>query len=333
MDERIAQMEIGATRPGLAGKVRLARPRFHIADRYGLGGLGVGITVYGTAAALLIFRAPTILGDGWSWLALVIIPILTLLIAGLRTGTALSLVLVYAFASATAMAVQGYRLGWGEIAQLDYVFSHFATVFFLASGVALTALLRSRQDHLEKAQQLVERFVSTDEVTGLLTRTAFQAAASRELGRSHRASRPFLLLSIDLTAYFQPAKGSAAIASAERMLGEILCSQTRETQDLWTMWSDDVYLGLLAETGEQAVEPALGRVLGRISAAPEFAGEALVDSARFGVAAYPEDGMDLDPLIQLALAEPLSLDELRVRLHSTSWNRPVVSARKAPVAT
>jgi hypothetical protein len=327
MQNQSIDIRFGASRPGGSGTTQKTGSRTRFADLSGLGGIGVGVAVYGVATALLIFRAPSILGDRWSWLALVLVPVLTALIAGLRTGSALALVLVYAFASATAMAVQGYRLGWSEIAQLQFVLSHFATVFFLASGVALTGLLRARHEQLERARQLAERYVSEDEVTGLLTHSAFQAAASRELSRSHRAARPLILLSVDLTEYFAPAKGSAAMASAERMLGEILCSQTRENQDLWTMWSEGVYLGLLAETDDQAVEPALRRVLGRIVSASEFAGQSVANTARFAVAAFPEDASSIEALIELALAPPVSLDELRDSLRSPSWSPPVVSIR------
>jgi GGDEF domain-containing protein len=292
-----------------------------------LGGVGIGVTIYGLAAALLIMRAPAIVGERWSWIAVLLVPVLTILIAWLQTGTALALVLIYAFGSASTMAIQGYRLGWTEVAQLDYVFSHFATMLFMASAVALTALLRSRQEQLEQARQLVERYVSKDANTGLLTRSAFLAAASRELSRSFRTSRPFLLLSIDLTTYFSAAAGSAALLSAQRMLGEILSTQTRENQDLWTMWADNVYLGLLTETDEEAVEPALGRVTKRIQTAPEFAGEALVDSARFAVASFPADGATVESLIDQALTDPLPLRELLERIRKPSWKTPQVVDR------
>lgn len=304
-----------------------ARSCFHLAHRYGLGGVGAGVTVYGLAAALLVLRAPAIVGERWSWLVVLLIPVLTILMAWLQTGTALALVLIYAFGSATTMAVQGYRLGWNEVAQLDYVYSHFATMVFMASTVALTALLRSRQEQLEQAQQLVERYVSKDATTGLLTRSAFVAAAERELSRSVRTARPFLLLSMDLTAYFAAATGSAAVSSAQRMLAEILSTQTRENQDLWTMWKDNVYLGLLTETDEQAVEPALGRVTKKIQVAPEFAGQALVESARFGVASYPADGATVESLIDQALLDPVPLSTLLERLGEPTWKTPRVIER------
>jgi hypothetical protein len=333
MEEQSAQLELsiaGSHRPAAASA---ARSRFRIAHRHGLGGIGVGVTVYGLAAALLIMRAPAILGDRWAWVALLLVPALTVLIARLQTGTALALVLVCAFGSATVMAIQGYRLGWGEIAQLGYVLSHFATVFFMASSVALTALVRSQQERLEQARLLVEKYVSKDETTGLLTQSAFLAATSKELSRSFRTARPFLLLSIDLTAYFAPAAGSASMASAESILGDILCSQTRDNQDLWTKWAGNVYLGLLAETDEQAVEPALGRVLGKILDAPAFSGRAVVDSARFSVASFPVDGSTIDSLIDLALQNPVSLEELLRRLRDPSWSAPTVTQSKPEMAT
>lgn len=309
MDERIGRGLLPSARAGAAVK-KEEQPGV----RVGVGGIGLALGVYGIATALMIFRAPEILGERWAWLAVVVVPVLTLLVTFLRTGTALAMVLVYAFFSATAMAVQGYRLGWGEAIQAEYVLSHFATVFFMAGAVALVAQLRSRQEALDRAQELVGRYMSEDEATGLLTVEAFKTAASREVGRSHRTSRPLLLLAIDLSGYFGPGYDSAATVIAERMLGTILCSQTRGDQDLWTMWDKDVYLGLLAETDEQAIEPALERVLTKLVQAPEFAGQAVIDRARFGAASYPMDGYNLDLLLALTLGDLVSLEELRWRI-------------------
>jgi hypothetical protein len=118
------------------------------------------------------------------------------------------------------------------------------------------------------------------------------------------------------------------MASAERMLGEILCSQTRDNQDLWTKWADNVYLGLLAETDEQAVEPALGRVLGKILEAPAFSGRAVVESARFSVSSFPADGSAIDSLVDLALQNPVPLEELLRQLSDPSWSSPTVTQPK-----
>lgn len=293
-----------------------------LSARRGLAGIGVALCVYSVATALLVYRAPAMLGDDWSWLALVLIPVLTLLMGGLRTGTAMALVVLYAFASATVMAVQGYRLGWTEVTQVGHVLSHFSTVFFMAGAVALIAQIRSLQYRMEQSQELVRRYVSEDDVTGLLTREAFERAASRELSRSCRTSRPFLLLAIDLSEYFRPGGGSAAVAVAERMLGQILSAQTRGNQDLWTMWDKDVYLGLLTETDYQGVEPVLGRVLSRIAQSPEFAGQALVESARFGVASCPADGYALDALLELSTSNLVPLQELRSRLEGSALTSP-----------
>lgn len=249
------------------------------------------------------------LGERWAWLALLLVPALTILVGAVQTGTALALILVYAFASASALAVQGYRVDWGEVVQAQNVFSHFVTVLFMASAVALVSLLRSRQFALQHARDLVRRYVSEDEVSGLLTTVAFEAAASRELNRSRRTSRPFLLVSIDVSDYFKPGLGSATIGVAERMLGNILSAETRGNYDLWTMWKSELYLGLLIETGEQAVRPALERVINRITESPEFDGAELVKKARFAFSSYPEDGTTLKALLAVAAGNQRPLEE------------------------
>lgn len=272
--------------------------------------VALALGVYGTATALLLQRVPAILGSDWSWLGLLLVPTLTVLMAGLRTGTALAIVLVYAFVSATVMAVQGYLLGWNEVVQAQNILSHFATVFFLASAVALVSLLRSRQAALQQARELVRRYLSRDEVTGLLTPGAFEAAVSRELNRSHRTSRPFLLLSIDVSEYFRPGQGSAAAGIAQKRLGEILSAETRENYDLWTLWKDNLYLGLLIETDALAVRPALRRVLGRVAKTSEFDGAELAARARFGVSSYPRAGVTLEDLLVAVATDLQPLEDL-----------------------
>jgi len=322
MDEGLSQVlpQRVRARTALRSAALVAWPRDFIR-------VGLTLAVYGAATALLLERAPAILGNGWSWLALLLVPALTLLVAGLQTGTALALVLIYAFASATALAVQGYRLGWSETVQAQNIFSHFATVFFLASAVALIALLRSRQLALRQARGLVRRYVSEDEVSGLLTPAAFEAAASRELNRSHRTSRPFLLLSIDVSEYFKPGLGSATIEGAQRMLGSILSAETRGDYDLWTMWKADLYLGLLIETDEQAVYPALGRVLDRMAKAPEFNGAALVDKARFGLSSYPGDAAALETLLAAAVTNLRPFEDL-LKDHEGTSSREQPGAKR-----
>jgi GGDEF domain-containing protein len=260
------------------------------------------LSMYGLAVALLLYRAPAIFGSDWSWLGFLVVPMLTVLVGGLQTGTALALVLVYAFAYATSLAVQGYRLGWGQMAQVEGIASHFATVFFLASAVALMSLLRSNHTRLVRAEELVRRNMSQDEISGLLTPASFEAAAVRELIRSRRTSRGFLVLALDVRDYLRPADGSAAVPNAERIVGRILTEATRSDFDLWTMAEPGLYLGLLVEADEQAVGPCLERVLAFFARTYELNSAVLARKARFGYSSYPEGGDHVEALISAAMS-------------------------------
>lgn len=313
------------------GSVVGALKQFVRPDRTGLTAVGAGLVVYSMSAILLALRAPTVLGSKWSWLAVLAIPAVTLLIACLRTGTALALVLVYAFALVTFMAIQSYRNGWDELTQASYVFSHLSLIFFLGSTVALTTFMRSRHAALAHAQELVSRYVMQDETTGLLTNAAFMAAAERELGRSCRTARPFVLLSIDMSGYFEAGRGSASLGSGRLKIADLLSCQTREGQDLWTMWSEDVYLGLLVETDAQAVEPVSTRVLERLTTAPEFCGQELVDRARFSVASYPVDGISMESLVAHAIENGQPLEHLLLQVNTPITVKERLSGTKALV--
>ena len=83
--------------------------------------IGLALALYGVATALLIQRAPVILGSERSWLVFLPAPVLTLLVEGLQTGTALALVLAYDFVSATAMSMRSVPLNPEEFARYDLV--------------------------------------------------------------------------------------------------------------------------------------------------------------------------------------------------------------------
>ena len=94
------------------------------------------------------------------------------------------------------------------------------------------------------------------------------------------------------------------------MLGDILCDETRESYDLWTRRKTDLYLGLLIETDEQVVHPALQRVLDRLAKAPELDGATLIEKARFGFSSYPGDGITLVTLLAAATSDLRPLADL-----------------------
>lgn len=268
------------------------------------------LVLYGAAAALLINRAPSVLGENWSWIAILLVPALTFLVARLQTGTALALALLYAFASATVMAVQAYRLGWGVTIQAEGILSHFSTVFFLASAVALVSVVRAQHLAALEMQELVRRHVSKDEVSGLLTSEGFIGVISRELARSRRTGRPFLLLSLDIGDYLASAEGSATLGNAARTLGTILSTATRSDCDLWTMHRAGLYVGLLTETNAQAISSVSQRILDRLQKTPEFDGDTLVKNTRFGFTVCSGHLTTPQALLEAAIADMWPRDTL-----------------------
>jgi diguanylate cyclase (GGDEF)-like protein len=140
-----------------------------------------------------------------------------------------------------------------------------------------------------------EDFAEHDELTGLLNRRAFNQELPREIERFRRFGQGFALLMVDLDRFkeFNDAHGHLAGDMALREAGRVL-NESARLYDRLTRYGGEEFAIILPQTNAQEAEAVAERI--RLAMANNL-GPVTVS---VGVASYPQDGLDMDGLVQSA---------------------------------
>lgn len=145
---------------------------------------------------------------------------------------------------------------------------------------------------------------TTDRLTGLASRTAFEQRLQEELGRARRYERPLTvaLLDVDHFKRLNDAHGHAGGDLVLRVLAETLVAALRRT-DTVARYGGEEFALILPETSPAAA-------LGRIEALRRMVAATPIDTGRgggpvhvtvsVGVAGWPEDGADIGEVLARA---------------------------------
>ncbi|MCF6328767.1 MAG: GGDEF domain-containing protein, partial [Henriciella sp.] len=121
-------------------------------------------------------------------------------------------------------------------------------------------LLASYSNKLIRVQEKLYALATTDPLTGLLNRRAFEALYDRESARSARKNQPISLLMLDLD-YFKDINnrhGHPGGDVALRALANCLRKSVRFGSDEIARWGGEEFAILLTDTGrETAIRAAL----------------------------------------------------------------------------
>lgn len=144
----------------------------------------------------------------------------------------------------------------------------------------------------------LERAVVTDPLTGLGNREGFNRQLNVELARARRYGQVFNLVMIDLDGFKRindhlghPAGDRALVRVAEAMELE------RREGDSAFRWGGDEFALILPQIGRQEAWLVAERHATAIS---RIEVEEFGLAASFGIASYPEDGMDAESLLRKA---------------------------------
>lgn len=132
----------------------------------------------------------------------------------------------------------------GSVPNIAYVISSAYIIYFLLSG-----LLFAHYVVIENYKNAYRHFSSTDRLTGLLNRVAFEEAYARELARVKRynTSLSVIILDIDNFKEINDTYGHNAGDEVLRSVADLVSSFTRET-DYVVRWGGEEFLLLCPET-------------------------------------------------------------------------------------
>jgi diguanylate cyclase (GGDEF)-like protein len=205
-----------------------------------------------------------------------------------------------------------------------------------ANEQLVLAALRSQSEADAAQQALAEAAHATtvDALTGLHTRTALLERFAQVVAEARRHGRRCALLFVDLDG-FKPLNDRHGHAFGDRVLrlvAERMVAAVREV-DTVIRHGGDEFLILLADLAQASDAQAVAeKVLRAIAAPAALDGHALSVTASVGIAIYPDDGEDVDTLIERADAAMYASKRRRaggVAFHGPEAPRP---AAGTPVA-
>jgi diguanylate cyclase (GGDEF)-like protein len=256
----------------------LHRPKLRLAWE------ATAMTVFVTALILLRTGAPGPL------LHLYLLPVIAVALALGTAATVLQVVLVVLAQLSVGVVAAG--LAWFTLPHLITLFANLAPTLLVA--FLTLALAADRR----QAQQRVRHLTERDQITGLLSMSAFSEAVATAQGRA----LPYALLKIDVDGLkrinerFGHQAGDRALVA----VADSIRRATREV-DICGRFGGDEFLVALPGADSEAADVVLNRIRHHVySATQDFDYAMRRLSVSIGVALYPGDGQEFRQLLQLA---------------------------------
>jgi diguanylate cyclase (GGDEF)-like protein len=168
-------------------------------------------------------------------------------------------------------------------------------------GMGAALFFRRREVRQASRMAEVETAALTDPLTGVLNRRGFAQAVERELARSRRYGRPFVLAYADV-------RGLKRVNDSEGHLAgdQLLCAvatalgDSARAHDVVGRLGGDEFALLLPEQSAQDVGTVIERICDHLQAAREDLGFQSYWGLTVGAAAFPVDGESFDDLLAVA---------------------------------
>jgi len=184
--------------------------------------------------------------------------------------------------------------GRSELGYLTKVFNEMVERLraFRDENAAINRALRERNDEL-RAQTMI------DSLTGLYNRATLSELLAKEMARSLRHGHPFSILMIDIDYFkrFNDTHGHPAGDELLRGIAGIFRSLVRSC-DMAARYGGEEFLILLTQTGSAEALYFAEKVRRKVAETRALNGTTVTVS--IGVAAFPENGADVDSIIHQA---------------------------------
>jgi diguanylate cyclase (GGDEF)-like protein len=161
-----------------------------------------------------------------------------------------------------------------------------------------TAALEQRTAELLESQRKLADMAYTDPLTGLANRRQFERLFSHQVATAKRQGVDFALALVDLDRFKQindtlgHAAGDALLVEVARRLVQVI----REPDAVARLGGDEFALLISGPLTGQTTGALCERILAAFEAPVHHEGREMRASLSIGIAAYPRDGDDLDPL-------------------------------------
>jgi diguanylate cyclase (GGDEF)-like protein len=208
-------------------------------------------------------------------------------------------------------------LGRGEVAYLTDAFNKM--VLRLAEG---RKKLDETNEALRSKNEELQRFSTTDSLTGLHNRHSLMDLLAAELERSRRGGRPFGLLMIDVDHFkrFNDSHGHLAGDAILRKLGTLLESELRSC-DHAARYGGEEFVVLLTEADLASSMLVAERIRARAETSLRVDGISTAVTLSLGLAVHPEHATEPEDLLRQA-------DEALYEAKRAGRNGVAVAARR-----
>ena len=176
-------------------------------------------------------------------------------------------------------------------------------VLLLLAATAAAAAWRSSQHARYNAAFAAEisEVALTDVLTGILNRRGFVQAFKRELDRARRYGRPLALAFVDVRG-LKAVNDSHGHQAGDRVLQDVaaMLGESARAHDIVGRIGGDELALLLPEQSADGVARVVHRVRDQVTHRRRALGLATSWDLTVGVALFPEDGDDVDELLEAA---------------------------------
>jgi diguanylate cyclase (GGDEF)-like protein len=232
-----------------------------------------------------------------------------------RLGAAFTMGIAIAGMHYTAMAASRFAVG-SFCVGTKAIDTHWLamTIGLLAFGtLTITSILLVYDSHLESntqrhneqladANAQLQHFATHDALTCLPNRLLLMDRLHQAIAQAEQGKRRFAVLVFDLDR-FKAVNDSLGHLAGDQLLKQVaqrLSAEMRRCDTLARLGGDEFVLILNEISRPQSAEIAAQRILANIATPIKLAGMELQASTSIGISLYPQDGTDVETLLQHA---------------------------------